>query len=520
MPYPGVPDELTSKMESCVTDVMAKGHDKDSAIAICHSSVVEGNPLEEALEAFEKHKAEIAEASDNPDDYLIVDDPEKKTTWHLQVKQNGKPDHRLMGAAWAALHGGYRGNKYEGPDKQKAIDKLKALYNSEEMPLPGESDTAEVAEAATVKSKVRAAIKALDELLGEKEIPDDMRTSVKSLRESFKKKWADLADEASITAAKENFAESYSGMAIIEDYGTVVDNPDRAPLTMKVQLIRPGWGNAKDNHYYPPEVLRRDAHVFEGKKMYTTDHKENEKSERTEVSMIEAIEGFTDDGAPIARVKVFDPAFAEKVRNREKAGLLDKLECSVLGSGTARPFELDGRKGKMVESITDAESVDWVTRAGAGGHALEIAESQNPTNTGGNDNPMGETTTTGSITTNVVLTSDATTPVAEVAETPAPAAEPTRLSEVEVSTLLEAEKRLPAPSRERLAESAYSDSEAVKTAITKELAYLAKLQGSGQPFGLGAAPEKPKRTPTEIAEAVNSALDKVNDKYLHNKGGK
>ena len=35
---------------------------------------------------------------------------------------DGKPDHHLMGAAWAALHGGYRGNKYAGPDKAKAID--------------------------------------------------------------------------------------------------------------------------------------------------------------------------------------------------------------------------------------------------------------------------------------------------------------------------------------------------------------------------------------------------------------
>ena len=30
---------------------------------------------------------------------------------------DGSPNHRLMGAAWAALHGGYRGNKYDGPDK-------------------------------------------------------------------------------------------------------------------------------------------------------------------------------------------------------------------------------------------------------------------------------------------------------------------------------------------------------------------------------------------------------------------
>jgi len=76
--------------------------------------------------------------SNNPDDYLVVEDKKKSTTWHLQVKVDGKPDHRLMGAAWAALHGGYRGNKYEGPNKQEAIKKLKALYKSEKMTTPGE----------------------------------------------------------------------------------------------------------------------------------------------------------------------------------------------------------------------------------------------------------------------------------------------------------------------------------------------------------------------------------------------
>lgn len=52
---------------------------------------------------------------------------------------SGKPNHRLMGAAWAALHGGYRGNKYNGPDKGKAIAKLKAVYKSEKMDTPEES---------------------------------------------------------------------------------------------------------------------------------------------------------------------------------------------------------------------------------------------------------------------------------------------------------------------------------------------------------------------------------------------
>ena len=450
MPYSNIDPsdtETISKMDSCVADLEGKGHDKDSAIAICFSSVVEGNPIDEAIAAFKKHAEEVA-----------------------------------------------------------AVEP--------------------VAEAATVKSKVKAMLKLMEEIMDEKEVPELVRTHVKSLRETFRKTWADLATDAASGFERqaetqlppdnsEHFAESYAGVIMSEDFGNIESNPARAPLTMRVQLIRPGWGNTKDNHYYPAEVLKRDAHVFEGKKMYTTDHKEGEKSERTEVSVIEQIEGFADDGSPIARVNVFDPGFAEKVRNRQKAGVLDKLECSVLGAGTARPFELDGRKGKLVESITDAESVDWVTRAGAGGHALEIAEVQK-TNVEG-ATMADENTNVEVLPDNVEA--EVPAPVAEVAEQPAPAPEPTRLSEAEVTTLLEAEKRLPVASRVRLAESNYINGEAVKTAITAELAYLKEVTGSGEPFGLPPTQPAPKATPAQIEERATEAIDRVNNKYLNN-GGK
>jgi hypothetical protein len=51
---------------------------------------------------------------------------------------DGKPNHRLMGAAWAALHGGYRGNKYEGPNRDAALAHLRSIYHSEGMEPPSE----------------------------------------------------------------------------------------------------------------------------------------------------------------------------------------------------------------------------------------------------------------------------------------------------------------------------------------------------------------------------------------------
>ena len=72
--------------------------------------------------------------------YLVVDDPKAVTTWHMLYKNpDGSINHRYLGAAWAALHGGYRGNKYEGPQKREALAKLTKLYEGEKMPTPSEN---------------------------------------------------------------------------------------------------------------------------------------------------------------------------------------------------------------------------------------------------------------------------------------------------------------------------------------------------------------------------------------------
>lgn len=76
------------------------------------------------------------DASPQRGDYLVATSSDPKD-WHLPVKENGKPSHILMGAAFAALTGGYRGKKYAGPNKESALVKLKKLYRAEGMEFPG-----------------------------------------------------------------------------------------------------------------------------------------------------------------------------------------------------------------------------------------------------------------------------------------------------------------------------------------------------------------------------------------------
>jgi len=74
--------------------------------------------------------------------YLVTDSDGKG---HLPyTSSSGTPSRRLCGAAWAALFspGGHRGNKYEGPDKEKAKAKLKQVYSSQGWDTPSEKTVA------------------------------------------------------------------------------------------------------------------------------------------------------------------------------------------------------------------------------------------------------------------------------------------------------------------------------------------------------------------------------------------
>jgi hypothetical protein len=124
-----------------------------------------------AIKAADKATMRTEADGDHPaSHYLVAEDPETVTTWHLRVRDvNGDPDHRLMGAAWAALHGGYRGNVYEGPGKTEAIRKLTAMYAAEDMDVPkadwnGETKAGRVL-ARRNAERIMAALETLNEVL-------------------------------------------------------------------------------------------------------------------------------------------------------------------------------------------------------------------------------------------------------------------------------------------------------------------------------------------------------------------
>lgn len=106
-------DEKTGKIdEECRKMMMADYAKKSEAV------------VEEAMTKSESW------GDEGSGSYLIVGDPQKPTTWHLPYKKHGKLDRGLAGAAKAALTSNHRGKSYGGPDKEKAISKLKGIYSA------------------------------------------------------------------------------------------------------------------------------------------------------------------------------------------------------------------------------------------------------------------------------------------------------------------------------------------------------------------------------------------------------
>lgn len=89
--------------------------------------------------------------------YLYVGDSSKPSTWHLPVKdKGGKISPRHLGAAHTALTKGFRGQKYGGPGKGKALAKLRNLYKQAGIKWPEDASTKEKSVMET-KGKIQGA---------------------------------------------------------------------------------------------------------------------------------------------------------------------------------------------------------------------------------------------------------------------------------------------------------------------------------------------------------------------------
>lgn len=154
--------------------------------------------------------------------------------------------------------------------------------------------------------------------------------------------------------------------------------------TVMLKLIAPGKGSSG---YYTTEVLKRDGpRVFTRGMHNFIDHPTpQEEAERPEGSinrlgstLVEDahwLDAYRDasgvDAGPglYARATVA-PGFVESLD-----AIANNIGTSIRATGKARMGQIGDYKGPIIEQITSAKSVDYVTMPGAGGKVLSLVES-------------------------------------------------------------------------------------------------------------------------------------------------
>ena len=294
---------------------------------------------------------------------------------------------------------------------------------------------------------------------------------------------------------------SESGVSIAEFDGRAMEITEQGdiatggnkPLIMTIRPIKAGWGNSRDNHYYPIDMLEAGfASAYDGVKMFETNHIDAETNNRNWVSTYMETQE-VDGVGPVGKVGVHDPGFAQKVLNLQELGLLEKLECSIRGPGKGAPFEKDGRKGKSITELASGHSIDWVPKGGAGGQALPLAESEEGAMTEKEKEQEQEQPTK----------------AAEVEPTPAA---PVTISEQDAVNIIDAAATLPDVTKAMLKTQVYETAEQVAQAVEGQIAYVKALTGSGQPVGQTNQPPPPA-TQEDRTEQLNESYARIEARY-------
>lgn len=156
----------------------------------------------------------------------------------------------------------------------------------------------------------------------------------------------------------------------------------RSDGTVPLRLISPGWGTSG---FYSADVLEaagNDGVFAAGCHCYWDHPSITEQSDRPERSLrdLAAVLETTGtwrtdhpDGPGIyAEARVFGP-YRELL-----AEMAPHIGVSIRAAAQVSTGEADGRRGRIVEEIVEAQSVDFVTRPGRGGQVLAILEAHRP----------------------------------------------------------------------------------------------------------------------------------------------
>jgi rubrerythrin len=277
-----------------------------------------------------------------------------------------------------------------------------------------------------------------------------------------------------------------------------------------IKLIAPGKGSSA---YYPAEVLERDGPKIFGKgtQVFLNHPTAAEESARPEGD-VKNLAGVLTEAAHYESAGSQGPGlygrmkvFADHAQTVEEKAPYVGMSIRAYGEAE-KGKQIDGLP--VLKSLTAAESVDVVTRAGAGGMILQEAARAAESNNGGA----------------VDMTTDEVKRLIE-AETAGLRKRAIAGDAIQEATrLLKTYPSLPEVTKERILESVIADvpvtdkreldmkklAEAVKHAAQREGEYLSTVTGGGRVTGMGIAPvseAKAKSKTTTCADCKGEGTD-------------
>lgn len=204
---------------------------------------------------------------------------------------------------------------------------------------------------------------------------------------------------------KESRGALIFGVRFLEAEGAISEATREVP----VLIIKEGMGNKADRHFYSADLLKRVAPLFNGIKAYANHPSKTEETDRPERDVKDIVGYYHSprivevDGksAIAATLKIIDgsaydwawnlvkesAAFAKKFADKDLVGL------SINAWGASHPQETADGTLNMVDDLTEVQSADIVTQAGAGGgfrlrEAIKRVLENGDTKTGGTMNEL------------------------------------------------------------------------------------------------------------------------------------
>lgn len=145
---------------------------------------------------------------------------------------------------------------------------------------------------------------------------------------------------------------------------------------VQVKIIEPGQGSSA---FYEKEQLERDAAIFKGAHIYWDHPTRRDASERPERSLRNLAGVIEDDPKFLENGQegpgVYGTAHIFKPYRENLEEMAPYIGVSWRGSASAVTKKIGGKPVYVAERFTHVGSVDFVTKAGAGGQALHFEES-------------------------------------------------------------------------------------------------------------------------------------------------